>query len=175
MMFYLVIPFTGVAAILFYLVDNPPTGRNTTGEWVTDVPSTSWWLLFVVRQAVTLTIANAVQAFMIDFLALDTRLLLNVIGPVMTLLLVQSKGWPFLMAFWSGFDFAMLHGSGRFAAHWLYWTAGIKLFSEENPAGHVVENTWNTTILATAMGLAVTTSIKRFVVGLYLGRRTVSK
>lgn len=61
---YIVFPFTGMAALLFYVFDNPPHGKlteNDDGRFVTengitpDTATTSWWLLFVVRQTTTLS------------------------------------------------------------------------------------------------------------------------
>lgn len=168
---YFMIPATLIAAILFYFGGNPPTGSNNTlGK-----ASASWWLLFLCRQVVTLSFALVTQAVVIDFLALETRILLRLVGPVITLLLVQSKGWPFITAWWAIYSFAMLEGESAFVAHWLYWQNPIGLFNEQNPSGEVVSNPWNRSILSVAIGLSAVTAVKRFVIGLYLGRKTFSK
>jgi len=39
------------------------------------------------------------QAFLVDYLALSSRILLNIFGPIATLLIVQSKGWYVYPAF----------------------------------------------------------------------------
>ena len=51
---YLIVPLTAIAAILYYLVDNPPTGKGVENEIQA---SASWWLLYVVRQVITLSMA----------------------------------------------------------------------------------------------------------------------
>jgi hypothetical protein len=98
--------------------------------------------------------------------------MLRLLGPLVTLLLVQSKGWPFVVCWWAILDFALLYGSGRLAKHWFYWQETVGLFNEENPSGHVVDSVWNTRILTIAITVSVCVVLKRFVVGLYLGRQT---
>ena len=168
---FLIIPCTGVAALLFYAAGNPPCGTQEecidsqkislpgeptqsptmaptipalNGTNATEAPapapgpgnglkaglkffvpdrsnqaSVSWWLLFVgVRQVLTFTAAKATQAWLVDFLALRTRWFVKLFGPFITLLIVQSKGWPFLTLTWALYDFALLYGDGRFARHW---------------------------------------------------------
>lgn len=144
-----ILPSTGVAAILFYLTNNPPCGTreqciaqqlsitnaNITNATDTgnsllalfsknrsDVASISWWLLFLgVRQVLTLSLARATQAWMVDFLALRTRWFVKIFGSRMTLLLVQAKGWPFILFWWGVYDLCFLYGDNPFARHWLYW------------------------------------------------------
>ena len=171
---YIILPSTAIALILYYLSGNPPTGRDQNSDLA--FASASWWLLYAgVREVITFSMSLGFQAFVIDFLALDTRILLHLCGPVVTLLIVQSKGWPFILFWWGVINFAMLHGDGAFAAHWLFWQDALGAFNARNPSGQVVDSPWNTTILATAMGFAGSTAIKRFVIGLWLGRRAFRK
>ena len=134
------IPALGAAAILFYAAGNPPCGtndeclnntealanssydiHNNTKEFF-DEASASWWILFVCcRHPVTLCLALITHAFIIDFLALRTKLANKIVGPFVTLFIVQSSGWPFVLFFWSIYDFILLFGSRRFAHHWLFW------------------------------------------------------
>jgi hypothetical protein len=60
-------------------------------------------------------------------------------GNLVTLLIVQSKGWPFLAVMWGVLDFGLLHGSSKFVAHWLYWQVALGVFNEKNP-GYVIYN-----------------------------------
>ena len=60
----------------------------------------SWFILFLVRQVITGTLAQCTQVFLIDFLSLQLRLTVRLFGTIFTLLLVQSKGWPCLVFFW---------------------------------------------------------------------------
>jgi hypothetical protein len=125
------------------------------------------------------------QAFIIDYLALSSRLLLNTIGPVLTLFVVQSKGWPFLTIFWAVWDLALLctseptsrtaSGYVRFAHHWGYWQDWVGVFNISNPSGEVVNNEWNRRILINAIIVGFSVAVKRLVVGLLLGRQTFGK
>ena len=81
--------------------------RCGSTNWGTDTQTIalslllSWWILFIgVRQVVTLTMALITQALVIDYLALGSRFSLKWLGPLPTLLIVQSKGWPFVSIFW---------------------------------------------------------------------------
>ena len=103
---YIAIPCLGTAAILFYLAGNPPTGIranygnlthgaklvNTDGQ-VIDPNSTSvsYFLIFAVRQVVTLTLAMGSQLFLIDFLAIDRGYLFK-LGSRLPLFIMQARG-----------------------------------------------------------------------------------
>jgi hypothetical protein len=93
---YTVVPFIGIAAILYYLVGNPATGKAVHRDDPGSQASASWWLLFVVRQFVTFSMSLGIQALVIDFLCVGTRAVVRLLGPILTLLIVQSKGWPFV-------------------------------------------------------------------------------
>jgi hypothetical protein len=150
MLFFLILPAIGVAALLFYFVGNPPCGTSqqckdalqtpqaditkvtnstSTGTDIVTLTkqifvgaSASWWVLFVCcRQPITLSMALATQAFIIEFLALRTKWSVKIVGPFVTLFIVQSKGWPFILFWWSVYDFVLLYGSSRWARHWLFW------------------------------------------------------
>jgi hypothetical protein len=188
---------TGVAAILYYLADNPPVRTENidyvspkgisagsqgsfpvsqcqdktdcTGEVanynatsttkaaaskIKDIfegsdikASASWWILFVgVRQVrrrdgvhaypfhgyihsivtthsvrsqiITLSFAGLTEDIIVDFFAIRTSIGVRSLGPFVTLFLVQSKGWPFILFFWSLYDLALLYGGHSFADHW---------------------------------------------------------
>lgn len=170
---YVIIPLTGIAAILFYAANNPPTGKSQDSS-SGDKASASWWLLFVVRQVITFSLALLMQLLIIDYLALGTQIVLRLIGPILTLLIVQSKGYPFVLFWWSIFDFAMLYG-GDFARHWLYWQDAIDLCNASNPSGHVVDSVWNMRVLTIAISVSAAVAVKRFLVGLYMARQTYGK
>jgi hypothetical protein len=173
-LFYIIAPLVLVAAILFYFAGNPPTGTATGEERGTPgtTPSSSWWLLFTVRQVITFSMSLATQAFIIDFSCVGTRAMVRLVGPMVTLFIVQSKGWPFVVLAWGLFDFALLYGDNNFARHWLYYQDFVGLFNSENPSGHVVDSDSYRKILVISVAVALTTAAKRFVVGLYLGRQT---
>ena len=124
--FWIILPALGASLILFYLAGNPPTGRidldasarngtliNHLGDVVDPLEtSASFWVLFIcVRQIVTLAIAQATQFLPIDFLCIGRRWTTKYLGPIPTLLVVQSRGWPFLLICWSINNLLMNYGS----------------------------------------------------------------
>jgi hypothetical protein len=175
-LFYLMLPAGSIAAILFYSFENPPTGKGKAATDSQDGASASWWLLFIcVRQVLTFSLALGMQAFIIDYLSLGSRVMLRLVGPVLTLLIITAKGWPFIVFWWGVLDFAMLHGDGAFAKHWAFWQETIDMFNSNNASGNVVNNEWNTRLLSIAVSVSLVVAVKRFIVGLYLGRQTFSK
>ena len=162
----LLILLISAGAITFYAVERPSDSE--------DGASVSWYLIFCARQLVTLSLALASQIFIIDFLCVSTKNVLRLFGQFVTLLLVMSKGWPFVVFMWSIYDFAMLYGDHPFAKHWLYWQNTIDLFNEANPGGNVVNSPWNRDILLIGLCVSFLVSLKRFTFGLYLGRKTVN-
>jgi hypothetical protein len=168
---YLMLPGLGIAASLYHLADNPPTGKGK--DIHSEYASASFWVIFIcIRQVIVATLAKCTEVLFIDFLALQTRLVLRLFGPVVTLLIVQSKGWPFLVSSWGLYNFALLAGSHPFARHWLFWQDWWGLFNDNNPSGSVTtsEAFFKTLTICTSVGVVV--SIKRLAVGLYLGRQT---
>jgi hypothetical protein len=77
--------------------------------------------------------AQLLQVFVIDFLCLSTRFSVNLVGNLLTLLIAQSRGWPFVAVVWGVLDFALLHGESNLASHWLYWQDVAGIFNEANP------------------------------------------
>ena len=135
--------------------------------------SVSWWFLFLgVRQIVTFTLALLTQALIVDYLALASRFCLAWFGPVVTLFLVQAKGWPFIAVFWAIYRLILLSGDRDYAHHWGYWQDWVGLFNEENPSGNVVDHEWNNKILRLTIFIGIAVSIKRLFVALFLGRQT---
>ncbi|KAL3935448.1 MAG: hypothetical protein SGBAC_009032, partial [Bacillariaceae sp.] len=154
---------TAIAAILFYFAGNPVAIEGQA--------SISWYLLFCARQIVTLSLALASQAIIIDLLCVGTKLLLRLLGQYVTLLLIMSRGWPFVLFMWSLYNFGMLYGNRTFSKHWGFWMS-IDLVNDSNPSGDVVQSAWNGRVLFIALFFSIATTLKRFFVGLYLGRQT---
>lgn len=77
--------------------------------------------------------AHLWQVIIIDFLCLNTKFFQSILGNLLTLLIVQSKGWPFIAVTWGVLDFALLHGSCPFASSWLYWQDVMDVFNDANP------------------------------------------
>jgi hypothetical protein len=178
---YLILPSTGIAAILFHLADNPPTGydvlASTSGAADhSSTASASWWLLFLgVRQVITLSLAMGTELIVIDWLSIRVRGTLKVFGPWITLMIVQSKGWPFLIFAWGMYDFCLLYGDHRFYGHWLFWQDTLDVFTEKNPAGQVIVSDTYRRILTVAVSVGIVVAIKRFWLALFLGKQTFGK
>jgi hypothetical protein len=82
---FLVIPCLAVATILFYMFDNPMAGDTGT--------SISWWIIFIgARQAITIGLAWIGQVFWVEILALRSRLFNTIVGPYVSLAIIQSSG-----------------------------------------------------------------------------------
>ncbi len=183
----LVIPAMTASCLLFYFFGNTPTGKvdieilryngtliNTKGLPINEhTASVSWWILFVcVRQALTFSLAQLLQVFIIDFLCLNTRFVTTLFGNLVTLLIAQSKGWPFIAVIWALLDLAVLHGPSRFVSSWLYWQEIVAVFNETNPGGKVTSDPWNTRVLTIAICVGITVAMKRLWLGLFLGKKT---
>jgi hypothetical protein len=172
---YLWLPALGVAALLFHLpvFDNPPTGKFPPES--SEKASASWWIIFVcIRQVSIVAISKCLEVLIVDFLALQTTAILRSCGALFTLLVVQSKGWPFLMMFWGIFNFALVTGDSPFNKHWLYWQDVWGLFNETNPSGTVTSSTWFSIICTVSAIVGAAVSVKRVAVGVVLGRQTFS-
>ena len=125
---FVILPLLSIAFILYYGAGNPMAGSHgvekealaALGEgsdqgWVH--ASWSWWVLFFVRQAFLLSCVKAGEVVSIDIFALRTPIFLKVVGSFATLMIVQARGWPYIMTFWAIADFCFLFGSHKFANH----------------------------------------------------------
>mmetsp|Transcript_17151 Transcript_17151/g.41621 ORF Transcript_17151/g.41621 Transcript_17151/m.41621 type:complete len:1437 (-) Transcript_17151:162-4472(-) len=186
--FWLLVVSIGIAAVLFYLFGNPPTGivdlesskafngtKYVSVEGKTIDPyaraSYSWWALFAfARLPVTFALAKTIELVLIDFMILDRRWVASCIGPTLTLLIVQSKGWPSTLFFWSICNLCLLYGDSRFVAHWGYWQDYVGLFNESNPSGAIPSNDMNLRIQLIALVVSLCVAIKRLLIGYQQGR-----
>lgn len=121
------------------------------------------------------TLAKATEVIIIDLLTLHFRVTTRLCGTIFALLLVQSKGWPFIVSAWGVFNFAMNSGTNVFAQHWLYWQGAIELFNATNPSGTITFSKVNYTVNGIAVGLGVVVAVKRLWWGMYLGKRSYRK
>jgi hypothetical protein len=53
-----------------------------------------------------------------------------------------------------------------------YWQDYVDLFNESNPSGGVADSAWHHRIVAISVSLGLVVAVKRFYLGLYLGRQT---
>jgi hypothetical protein len=187
---YLWIPSAAAACILWYFFDNAPTGKGpfATGSAaainstavdthpvakIQQKASISWWIIFIAfREVGILIMSKCVEAVIVDFLAIQTRAILRSLGPVITLLLVQSKGWPFLLSCWGVLNFLLVAGDKHFNRHWLFFQHFWGLLNENNPSGDVTNTLWFKRICAIASSVGAAVAAKRVAVGIYLGRQT---
>ena len=65
-------------------------------------------MLFFVRQVFLLSCVKAGEVLSIDVLALRTPLFVKTAGTFPTLMIVQARGWPYVLTFWSLADFCFL-------------------------------------------------------------------
>jgi len=161
------IPLLGTAALLYYVFDNPMTTKAGG--------SVSWWLILTFRWIVSLSLAKGTEYILLDCLALRSAYVLKFFGPVVTLIIAQSKGWPFQLLTWCIFNFGMLYGERRFVLHWLYYQDYIEMFSDKNEAADFLSTKLYLSVLTASSVLGIFAALKRTAVSLYLGRRTCGK
>lgn len=166
-LFGFILPALVVALILFHSFENPDLG--------TQGASISWLLLFLIRHSTLYVISKLLELLIIDFLAINTRWLVRALGPSVSLYLVQSRGFPFILSTWSLLGLMTLSGTNRFAKHWLYYQDAMPLFNANNPAGTITESSMNYAVLSCALVLGIMVTLKRVLLGLYFGRRTYSE
>jgi len=82
------------------------------------------------------------------------------------------KGWPFVLFFWSIYDWALTAGTHPFFSHWMHFQNWVSLFNESNPDGNLSYSTWNHRVLGLATGISLAVAIKRFWIAIFLGRQT---
>jgi hypothetical protein len=161
------IPLIGTAALLYYVFDNPLTTRAGG--------SVSWWLILTFRWVLTRVLSRIFQYLLLDCIALRSSVALNTLGPITTLTLMQSRGWPFELVCWCIFNFAMLYGTGEFAQHWLFYQPFLAMFNANNQSGTFLTNKVYLSVLIAGIVLGILTALKRTAVSLFLGRRTCGK
>lgn len=131
----------------------------------------SWWFIFLARQVVVHLFVSAGSVLTIDILALRTTLFVKVAGRFATLMLVQARGWPYVLTFHAVSCFIFLYGSHPFASHWLFWQDFMPMFNASNPSGTFIHSVSYMRILLAMLFLGITTSLKRLWVSTSRGRR----
>mmetsp|Transcript_6362 Transcript_6362/g.13250 ORF Transcript_6362/g.13250 Transcript_6362/m.13250 type:complete len:903 (-) Transcript_6362:51-2759(-) len=182
-------PCLCIAALLFYGVDNPPTGRCTEDLKVdnpieggpynpcrNEKTSTSWWLIFIgCRQILMWLLARASEEFFVDFLLLQHPFFVRILGPRISLIVVQSKGWPAIFFGWAFWCSMLLYGTGDFPQNWMYWQNGIKMFTDENPSGGVTSADTYGSLLLIGILMPTCVCLKRHFLGLHMGARLYTR
>lgn len=84
---YIAVPCLMVAALLYYMLDNP----MASGELGASI---SWWIIFVgVRQPIIFECTRIGEVFWVELMALRSRSFNRLVGPYVSLLIIQSSGW----------------------------------------------------------------------------------
>ena len=154
------VPALAVAAFFFYHLGNPSLEKFAHDTTVSGL------ILFCMRNFITLQLAYTSEYMLVTVLAMRTTLLLDFIGPLSTLYLIQAKGWPLIAILWSLWSFALIQNQYG----WLSWT-DIEMFTNENVTEGVVRSDKYAEVLASLIIAGVATTIKRTVLALYLGKR----
>jgi len=111
----------------------------------------------------------------VDFVLIRSVAAVRMFGPAFGLCVMSSRGWPFVVTTWGILDFFFLSRLNvRFSSQWPFCQDAVGLFNASNPSGNVTESKLNVPTLLTAVVLGVIVAIKRFLLGLFLGRRTHS-
>ena len=162
---YVTIPCLALAFLCYYQLGNPRFGCMIGKSTI------SWWLVFFARQALIFEMAKMTDFFIVDGLALRSRWIVKLLGPLVTLLFIQSKGWPSLAVCWVLWDFALMHGSGPFQQNWAF-EFNIALFSPANHGGPFLYSNLYTNLLVAVLVAGLANSVKRTTVAMYFGKRT---
>lgn len=162
----LTLMLVGVAAILFYFCDNPLDSNGVAYSWI---------LLLVAKLVATSFLAVVVEAIIVDFLFLETRLAVMTIGRFFTLMTVQAKGWPLRIVFWSFWNYALIIGDIPWKQHWLGWQETIELFTPKNPGPNQEQLEVLNIIMVTCIILGLSTMVKRAYFAFLLGKKKYGK
>jgi len=158
----IMVPCAALAYGLFYHLGDPQ---------ITFLPGTasiSWWLIFFVRQMLTLQLAIIIEHIFCDIIALRSTLSVKLLGPLLTLALCNAEGWPFIVTCWGFIDVCILHGDQPFILNWLYFL-NIDMLSGHD-AG-ILNSPLYTRILLGVLFVGTATIIKRTYMALYFGKR----
>lgn len=162
------IPLFVTAWIFFYYLGNPHF------DFLPGNTTMSWWLNFTGRQLLTLEMARMAQFFIIDGLTLRSKIVIQLGGPLLTLLAIQARGWPFILSAWSLIDLLMLHGDTKFPRNWFYWT-GLDIYSSKVTGIYILNSDLYFRSLMCLLVVGGCVSVKRSAVAIYFGRKTLGK
>ncbi|KAG7343976.1 mechanosensitive ion channel [Nitzschia inconspicua] len=185
---FIIFPCTAVAFLLYYALGNPgadvifdldPGLNITESDTITGTrvvsnnqPSYSWlFLFFGVRQVITFGLAVGLQHLILSYYQ-QAGLKFTLVGPMARLFIIQSKGWPLILAIWGLLDLAMLFGNTRFANHWLYYQSFIGIFSDQNPSGNFPSYDIYRHVVIFILCAGIAVALKRFIIGLKFGQNT---
>ena len=119
-------------------------------------------------------IGKATSVYVIEYLTLWRRFTVKIFGPVITLMIVQSKGYPSETFFFGVWSLVLLCGSGAFAQHWLFWQYVIDMCNANNPAGTITQSKIYVSLSGSCVLFEAAVASKRVWLGLYISDRIVS-
>lgn len=163
------LPLLILAGVLFYILESGVLEI----DFLPGNATLCWWLIFGARQCVTLDIARIIQWFLVDFIALSSKIGVQFFGPFLILVAIQARGWPFLATWWSLLDLTLLYGDNRFQQNWFY-TLKQAIFDEDESGGNaILMSEIYLRILLSVLVASVATTIKRTSLAMNFGRKTV--
>ncbi len=151
----------GIAAILFYVFGNPVNDDGVAFSWV---------FILLARNCITFTLAIFTEAFLVDYLFLETKLAVKYIGKFLTLMTVQAKGWPLRILFFAMWNYILIIGDSKWKQYWLYWQHYVTMFTPLNPAPKNTTQFLHLTMTACII-VGVSTMFKRAFFAFYLGKK----
>ena len=157
------------ALVLYYPLGNPKI--DALGN-----AGLSWYCNFFARQIVLFEAARVLKYLLLDCLILGSTATHSVkfVGPFFTLLALQAKGWPFIVAVWGILDCCLLQGNNAFQNHWLYGT-GWLIYSMKADSGlKLLASEQYLRLLVCFIAAGTITAVKRTVLAISFGRRQYS-
>mmetsp|Transcript_5448 Transcript_5448/g.9996 ORF Transcript_5448/g.9996 Transcript_5448/m.9996 type:complete len:200 (+) Transcript_5448:92-691(+) len=123
----------------------------------------SWWLNFVARQCFIFDLARVLQYLVIDKIVLSLRVAVQFLGPLFTLFVIQSRGWPFILATWGLIDSWFVTNIQH---HWLFYS---------DPCSQIRDQIAYSRVLWSIFLAGVMEPAKRTAVAMYFGKRTFAE
>lgn len=160
-------PLLTAAAVLFYKCGNPTDGFLASNDG--GGASISYVLVFVARQLTTRALGG-MSAYLLVQSTMRSKLAVKLFGAHLTILVINSEGWPLHAVCWALWDLCILQGNGEFRQNWLFF-ADIQLFSSANPGGDILSNTIYGRALAALLVMGLATALQRTVLALYFGKK----
>jgi len=166
----IIIPLLAIAAFFFYTLGNPSL------DFLPSDATLSYWCLFLLRNCITLMLAYVTEYLVVDVFITKSPLALELVGPLPSLYIMNSKGWPFITTSWAVWNKLLicekLHKT-LFEENWLFFT-GIDMFTAENNSGNIAESEFYAHFLLALFLVGILTAAKRTTVSIFMTCRLVA-
>ena len=160
-------PLMGLAYVFYYYLGNP----SVPMDFLSNTNSVAWYALLITRWLVTWTLARCTQYWLI-VATLRTRIMTICTGPFVTLMAMQSIGWPFVCLSWGLWNLVLVYGNHTFCQHWLWFTDVALFSSERNPDNdRILESELYGKLILSMIAIGFLSGIKRTAMALFLSRR----